>query len=165
MFSITEIKGSFIAIVLILSLSFPFILHSQDTSYIGDEASLAANDLLELAENTDFDNNISMEIFKDEKNSYYAIDISKLASIYEQIRILELSFANNTIVNIGSDKNTGFYFFLVNNKLSKSTTEINNLFNKFVNQSKTELAEMNDEQLRLWLIQHDKYSKKNNISQ
>ncbi len=136
MFSITEIKDSFITLLLILLLSFPHIIHAQNNSYKGTEANLAENDLLEIAKNSDFDNNVSMEIFKDEKNSYYAVDISKLTSTYEQIRILELSFANSTLVNIGSDKQTGFYLFLVNNKLNKSTEEINTLFNKFVSQSK-----------------------------
>ena len=155
MFSNTKIESTFIAFALMLSLSFPGLLHAQNDSYMGNE-----NELLSKAESTDFSDNISAKLFQDEKNSYFAVDVSKLPSKYEKIRILELSFAGNTLVNIGSDKNMKFYFFLVNNTLNKTTEEINKLFNEFSVQAKAELQTMNEEQIRLWLIQHDKYSKK-----
>ncbi len=160
MFLTTRIKRPLITFILILSLSFTGLLHAQHDTYKGKEASLSMNELLALAETADFENKISVKIFSDEKNSYFAFDVTKLSSSYDKIRILELSFTNKTLVNIGSDKNTGFYFFLVNNSLKKSNEEIINLFNEFLELSKSELQNLNQEQVRLWLIQHDKYSKK-----
>ncbi|MAE07304.1 MAG: hypothetical protein CL661_12095 [Bacteroidetes bacterium] len=157
---IAKIKSLTITFTLLFSLSFTVLLYAQDDNYKGKEASLSTTELSAKAETTDFKNNISAKIFIDEKNSYFAVDVRKLLSTYEEIRILELSFSNNNLVNIGSDKNTGFYFFLVNNTLNISEEDVNNLFNDFLVQTKTELLELNEEQLRLWLIQHDKYSKK-----
>ncbi len=160
MFLLIKIKSTCFAFALMLSLSFPGLLAAQHSSYAGDEAKLSQSILLSKAEVADYGEKISAKIFNDEKNTYYAVDVNKLSSAYEKIRVLELSFSDNALVNIGSDSNTGYYLFLVNNTLNKSTDEINNLFHKFLVQSKTELQEMNEEQIRLWLIQHDKYSKK-----
>ena len=160
MFSTPKIKSAIVAFVLMLTFSFPILLHAQHDSYMGTETKLSKAELLLKAESTDFNNSISTRLFHDEKNSYYAVDVSKLPSKYEKIRILELSFADNALVSIGSDENIKYYFFLVNNTLDKSSNEIQKLFNEFSVQSKTELQAMNDEQIRLWLIQHDKYSKK-----
>lgn len=139
---------------------FPGLLHSQNDSYIGSEAKLSKSELFSNAESTDFGDNINAKIFYDEKNTYYAVDVSKLASSFEKIRLLELTFDDKTLVNISSDINSKYYLFLVNNTLNTSTEDINNKFRKFCEQTKTELEEMNEEQLRLWTIQHDKYSKK-----
>lgn len=160
MFLPLKIKSYFIAFVLTLLFSFPVLLSAQQGSYKGGEAKLSESDILLKAKAADFGDNISAQIFYDEKNTYYAVDISKISSKYEKIRILELSFADKALVNIGSDNNTGYYFFLVNNTLRKSSDEINKLFSEFMVQSQVELKTMNEEQLRLWLIQHDKYSKK-----
>lgn len=160
MFLTARIKRPFVAFILIFSLSFNGLLYAQHKNYVRQETNLSTEELLDKAQNMDFGDNLSAEIFGDEKNAYYAVDVSKLSSAYEKIRILELGFSNNTLVVIGSDKNTGFYLFLVNNTLNKTTKDVNNLFDRFLTQSKAELKELNDEQLRLWLIQHDKYSKK-----
>ncbi len=160
MFLPTKIDSTLISFTLMLFLSFTGLLNAQNDNYIGNETELSESELLSKAESADYSNNISAKLFQDERNSYFAVDISKLPSKYEKIRILELSFTNKTVVNIGSDNNMKFYFFLVNNALNKSTEEINKLFSEFGAQSKAELQTMNEEQLRLWLIQHDKYSKK-----
>ena len=160
MFSTTKIKSALVAFVLMFAFSIPGLLHAQHDSYMGTETKLSDSELLSKAESTDFNDNISTKLFQDEKNSYFAVDVSKLPSKYEKIRILELSFADNALVSIGSDDSMKYYFFLVNNTLNKSADEIEKLFNEYSVQSKTELQAMNEEQIRLWLIQHDKYSKK-----
>lgn len=159
MFLTSKIKSSLIAFALILPFSFTGLLHAQQGSYIGTENSLSENELFAKATDADFGNNISTKIFEDVKNTYFAVDVSKLSSKYEKIRILELSYEDKALVSMGSDENTTFYFFLVNNTLNKSTEEIVGLLNDFLTRAKTELQAMNSEQLRLWLIQHDKYSK------
>ena len=160
MFSTTKTESVIVAFILMLTFSFSGILHAQDGGYMGNETKLAKSELLSKAKSADYGHNISAKLFQDEKNSYFAVDVSKLPSKYEKIRILELSFADNALVSIGSDDSMKYYFFLVNNTLKKSADEIEKLFNEYSIQSKTELQAMNEEQIRLWLIQHDKYSKK-----
>ena len=155
-----KIKSIFTAFALTILFVCPTYLNAQQGSYRGNEAKLSKSEILLKTKSLDFGDNISAEIYKDEKNTYYAVDISKLSSKYEKIRLLELSFADKALVNIGSDSSTGYYFFLVNNTLSKSSEEINKLFTGYLVKSQDELKLMNEEQLRLWLIQHDKYSKK-----
>lgn len=142
------------------SLLFTGLLYAQQENYKGQETNLSSEELIAKAQTVDFGDKLSNKIFDDEKNSYFAVDVNKLSSTYEKIRVLELGFENNTLVNISSDSNTGFYLFLVNNTLDKPEKEINSLFDEFQLQSKAELQKLNEEQLRLWLIQHDKYSKK-----
>jgi len=159
MLVIPEYKNIIIIFALTLLLSFPIFLYSQHNSYMGKEAKLFQNELVSKAEAADFADKVSTVIHNDEKNTYFAFDVNKLSSKYEKIRILELSYADNTLVSIGVDKAFRFYFFLVNNTLNISPVKINNLFDEFIIQAKTELQAMNDEQLKLWLIQHNKYSK------
>ncbi|MBC8319384.1 MAG: hypothetical protein H8E34_01540 [Bacteroidetes bacterium] len=160
MFLIAKIESTLIAVAVILLIFFPGLLIAQHDSYKGIEAKFSENELLTMAGAADYGDNISAKIFEDEKNTYFAVDIGKLSSEYEKIRILELSYADNALVNIGSDKNMEYYLFLVNNTLNISSHEIIKVFDEFKVQSISELQVMNNEQLRLWLIQHDKYSKK-----
>ncbi len=155
----TKVENVFITCAITLLLSLPLLLHAQHDSYTGNEAKLFQNELVSKAEAANFGDKVSIKIHNDEKNTYYAFDVNKLSNKYERIRILELCYADNALVSIGSDKNMKFYLFLVNNTLNISTEEINNLFIEFIIQAETELQAMNEEQLRLWLIQHDKYSK------
>lgn len=160
MFIISKIRGISTAFAVILCVTFTGSLYAQQGSYSGNESKVQSGSLLSKANATDFGNNISATIFKDDKNTYYAVDLSKLPEKFERIRVLELSYGNKVLVNIGNDLSTNFLFYLVNNTLNKSTQYINDLFNDFLTQSKAELQTMNAEQLRLWLIQHDKYSTK-----
>ena len=159
MFLLTKVKSAIISFIIIISFAVVGPLHAQSGSYIGNEANIESGSLLSKASMTDFGDEISAKIFEDDKNTYYAVDVSKLDSKYEEIRILELSYANKVIVNTNSDKTKKYYLFLVNNTLNKSEEDIIVLFDDFSIQSKTEYEAMNNEQIRLWLIQHDKYSK------
>ena len=159
MFLITKVKSAIILFIVIIFFVVTGSLKAQSGSYTGNEANIESGSLLLKASMTDFGDEISVKIFEDDKNTYYAVDVSKLDSKYEQIRILELSYADKIIVNTNSDKTKKYYLFLVNNTLDKSEEEIITLFDDFSIQSKAELEAMNNEQIRLWLIQHDKYSK------
>jgi len=159
MFLLLKIKSIFIAFALTILFTSPILLSAQQGSYKGKEAKLSTSEILLKAESLDFGDNISAEIYSDIKNTYYAVDVSKLSSKYEKIRLLELSFADKALVNIGSDISSGYYFFLVNNTLNKSNDDIVSMFTGYMIQSQDELRLLNEEQLRLWLIQHDKYSK------
>ena len=160
MFFPKKFKSVFVAFGLLIITSFiPGLLHSQNGSYLGIESNITKDEFIAKAESVDFGDKINTTIHKDEKNTYYAINISKLPSQFEKIRILELIFGDKNIVNIGSDINGKYYFFLVNNTLNKTSDDIDIAFEEYRKKSKEELEMMNDEQLRLWLIQHDKYSK------
>ena len=160
MLAITKAESIFITCALTLLLSFPVLVNAQHDSYMGNETNLFQNELLSKAELADFSTSISAKIFKDEKNTYFAVNASKLSSQYEKIRFLELSFTNNIIVSIGYEEDMKYYYFLVNNSLHKSTEEVNDIFNGFTAQANTELQTMNEEQIRLWLLQHNKFHTK-----
>jgi hypothetical protein len=160
MLLLTKLESAIISFILIIPLAFTGSLYAQTGSYAGNEANIESGSLMSKANMTDFGDEICAKIFEDDKNTYYAVDVSKLASKYEQIRILELTYANKVIVNTSNDSTKNYYLFLVNNTLNKSEQDIITLFDGFSVQAKTELETMNNEQLRLWLIQHDKYSGK-----
>jgi len=160
MFLITKVKSAIIFFILIISFTVTGSLHAQSGNYIGNEANIESGSLLSKANMTDFEDQICAKIFKDDKNTYYAVDVSKLSSRYEKIRILELSYEDKVLVSMGSDTNTKYYYFLVNNTLDKSPKEIDDIVFGFLTQLKNEEKALNDEQMRLWLIQHDKYTKK-----
>lgn len=138
----------------------PTLISAQSGSYEGKESNIYIEDLIEVADKTEFGDNISNYLMHDVKNTYYAVKVSKLNTQFEKIRLLELSYEDNDIVSMGADENYNYYFFLVNNVLNKTEKEINDRLTEFSVISKKEYQELNEEQLRLWLIQHDKYSKK-----
>lgn len=148
---------SLIVAVIISSVS---LLNAQDSSYSGVEEVLNSSDLVLMANKISFGENLCESFHKDVKNTYYAVNASALNSKFEKIRLLELSYANDAIVNIGMSDDGVLYLYLVNNTLGKTNQTIQDLFSGFAIQAKEELEKMNDEQLRLWLIQHDKYFKK-----
>jgi len=155
----TKIKSKLFFLALILSLTMSGSLYAQQDSYAGNESKIDAASLLSEAKKANFDNNICVKIFKDVKNTYYAVDVSQLTSKYEKIRLLELSYEDKALVSMGSDNDVKYYFFLVNNTLDKTPQEVADIITNFLSQSKVEEKKLNSEQLRLWLIQHDKYSK------
>jgi len=155
----TKIKWFTLILALILSINVPVSVVAQG-SYAGDENKVSTESLLSKAKEADFSNGISAKIFSDSKNSYFAVDLKKLTSNFIKIRILEQSYDNLILVNISNDNTKGYYLYLVNNSLKKSDEEVNTLFTDFLVQAKNEQQLMNDEQMRLWIIQHDKYSKK-----
>jgi len=161
MFLLTKIKSSLISFAILISLLVTGSLYAQQQgSYIGDEPSLESSSLLTKASMANFENGICAKIFEDNKNSYYAVDVSQLTSQYEKIRLLELSYKDRVLVSLGSDSDVKYYFYLVNNTLDRSSTEVAQIVTDFLLQSKDEENALNSEQLRLWLIQHDKHTNK-----
>ena len=148
----------FVAIFTLITI--PTLINAQSGNYGGKESNIYIEDLIEIADKTEFGDNISSYLMQDIKNKYYAVKVSKLATQFEKIRLLELSYEDNEIVSMGADENNIYYFFLVNNVLNKTKEDINYKLAEFSNTSKKEYQELNSEQLRLWLIQHDKYSNK-----
>lgn len=148
----------FLAIFTLVTI--PTLINAQSGNYSGNESNIYTEDLIEVADKTEFGDNISSYLMQDIKNKYYAVKVSKLTTQFEKIRLLELSYEDNEIVSMGADDNNIYYFFLVNNILNKTEKEINDKLTGFSITSKKEYQELNSEQLRLWLIQHDKYSNK-----
>jgi len=155
----TKIKWFTFILVLTLSINVTKSAVAQG-SYAGLEDKVTTENLLSKAKSADFSNGISAKVFSDSKNSYFAVDLSNLSSDFIKIRILEQSYDNLILVNISSDISKEYYLYLVNNSLDKSDDEVNILFTDFLTQAKNERQLMNDEQMRLWIIQHDKYTKK-----
>lgn len=132
---------------------------AQENNYSGTEKELQASELFTMANSADYSDNICANIHKDEKNTYYSLDVSSFSTKYEKIRILEFIYGNDAIVSIGMNPDKTKYLFLVNNTLNNSEQNVQDAFKDFMVQSKNELNKLNEEQLRLWLIEHDKYLK------
>ncbi|NQU34944.1 MAG: hypothetical protein HQ521_17085 [Bacteroidetes bacterium] len=160
MVSFTKVISKFVLTILVFLLILPGILNAQEDNYLGNEKKIQPEELLAKAMIADFSNSLSEKIYEDSKNSYFAVDVEKLNTKFERIRVLELSYGDDALVSIGTDENRLYYFFLVNNILNKTPEDINSTFIDFQIQATTELAKLNDEQLRLWLLQHEKFSKK-----
>ncbi len=133
------------------------VVNAQNTSYLGTEDDITQNFLRTKALETDFGSDISKEIWKDSKNTYYCVDYSAFSTKFEKITILEATYTDNAIVSIGNDNQ--FMYFLVNNTMNVDSLQVNATLTKFHNKALKELETMNDEQMRLWLIQHDKEKK------
>ncbi len=153
---IIEYFAAFIFVFVVLS---PLLLASQNSKYIGNENNIQNAELSNKSKSTNFNDKYSAQIYEDSKNTYFAIDIAKLNSKYLEFRILELCYGDKAIVSIGKDNTNEYYFFLVNNTLNKSAEEINQTFDDFLITATNELSKLNEEQIRLWLIQHDKSKK------
>jgi len=144
-----------LAISLIVTSAF-----SQESKYLGEEVNILHSELIQLASETDFNGEIASEIFKDEKNTYFAIDNSSIKSRYVKIRILEQSYSDNKLVNIGSAVDGGFMLFLVNNVLIETDDQVVDIFKEYQEKAIKEESNLSEEELSIWLNEHDKYSKK-----
>ena len=133
---------------------------SQENKYLGIEKDLNASDLIELAQQTDFKSDFVAEIHKDVKNTYYAIDNSRIDSRYVKIRIMYQTFSDNKIVNVGAAIEEGYSLFLVNNILTGEDNEIIEMFNSYYTIALKEEASMNEDEMIEWMSKNDKYRKK-----
>lgn len=133
---------------------------SQESKYLGQEKEITSSELVVKANNTEFNGNFIGQIFIDKKNTYFAIDNGQIESRYVKIRILEQSFSDKKIVNISSSLNQEYILFLVNNKLIGKDGEILDLFNSYYDTAKKEETSMSEEDMTIWLNNHDKYNHK-----
>ncbi len=141
-------------------LSFPVFVFSQTAHYIGTEKNVNSSFLIERAERVNFGKNVAAKIYKDVKNTYYAVDLKRITSRYVKIRLLEYSYQDNALTNILSNINGDYLLFLVNNKLNKSSKNIILLIEKYKTEASNEEDKMSNAEKTLWLQKHDKYSLK-----
>jgi len=144
-----------LSIVMLSSASF-----TQNNKYLGNEKDISGSELIAKAQNTSFQGQVVKEIYSDEKNTYFALDNSSIESRYVKIRILEQSYSDKYLVNIGPDIDSGYMLFLVNNSLNKSQEDIIKLLDTFRVAAVKEEASMNEEAMNLWHSKHKKFSKK-----
>ncbi|PLX03379.1 MAG: hypothetical protein C0595_07310 [Marinilabiliales bacterium] len=144
-----------LSIVMLSSVTF-----TQNNKYLGNEKDISGSELFAKAQSINFQGQIAKAIFSDEKNTYFALDNTSIESRYVKIRILEQSYSDKFLVNIGPDIDSGYMLFLVNNSLKKSQEDIVNLIDTFRVAAVKEEASMNEEAMKLWLSKHKKFSKK-----
>lgn len=142
------------AIISLSSVSF-----SQNTNNIAQEENITTIELIQKAEVTDFNDQKVKMIYSDNKNSYFAIDNSLIDSRFVKIRILEQTYKDKTLVNIGPEIDEGYMLFLVNNNLNKSREDILKLFDSYRVTAIKEEASMNKESMKSWLENHKKFLK------
>ena len=147
------------SIFTIIAFFFVSIVFAQQGEYLGVEDDITASELVIKASETNFNGGFVAKIFKDQKNTYFAIDNASIESRYIKIRILEQSYYDSEIVNIGSSLKQDYMMFLVNNKLIKNENEIIDMFKAYYSTALKEETSMNEESMTIWLNKHDKYSK------
>lgn len=129
---------------------------AQNNHYLGTEQNLPVAKLLQKAAKTNFNGHFAAPVYKDDKNTYYAVNLQKIKSDYLKIRLLEQSYQSKYLVNISANIKANYLFFLVNNTLKKSNMQIVALFESYLQKAKDEALNMNAEQMRLWLLSHQK---------
>lgn len=145
---------SFLTIIIFFFTSSVF---AQQGEYAGVEKDITNSELVVKASETDFNGGFVAMVFKDEKNTYYALDNSSIDSKYIKIRILEQSYSDNELVNIGSSLKKDYLMFLVNNTLEVGESKILEIFNVYYSTALKEEASMNEKAMTIWLNKHDKY--------
>ncbi len=146
-----------------LPVVFFFILGSasaQESKYLGSEKTITHEELFQKAADNDFSQMIFQEIYKDSKNTYFALKMSGIDSRYAQIKLLELITKDKTIVNIGASPDATYGLFLVNNVHNQSAAQVAKTMNTLIDEVNTESATLSPEQQKQWLQKNDKYSEK-----
>lgn len=115
--------------------------------------------LIELAKSNNSDEFCYL-LTEDSENHYYAVNTKTIDSRYVKIRMLEQSYNSDYLVNIGvSSAELDLLVFLVKKSTNKNSDEVQQTFEDYIINAKKELNDKNPEQLRLWMMQHDKYQK------
>lgn len=151
-----RIRNIFVIIAIIASIG---ATYAQNDQYLGKNKDVYLDELIQKAQNTDFSNGVSALIFSDEKNAYFAVDESRIESDYVRIRILEQSYSDKHIVNIGPGTGSSFIIFLVNNDFNVPTDKIIEDLENFYKKAKKEESLLTDEQKKDWLSKHNKFTK------
>lgn len=152
----TKSLWAFVLLMLVFTAT-PIITIGQNSSYLGKEKDINKDFLRVKADNAVFADDICTSIYQDEKNSYYCINISSFESKFEEIRLLEYSYSDRHVVSLGKDNQ--FLYFLVDNVHNLNNIDVVSIFKEFHEKAIQEKESLNAEQMRLWLIQHDKDTK------
>ncbi len=121
-----------------------------------DPKIMTVSELTILAEKANFDENITSEIHKDSRCTYFAIDRHRLDSRFLELRILEQVYSDKVVVHIGQSEPHKFMLFLANNVFNEDNGNLLNKLNTFYAVALDEKLSMNEEQLTNWIIEHDK---------
>ena len=133
------------------------MLISQQDRYLGTEKQITQEDLDQMMEEVSFGEAFSKQIHKDEKNTYFAFDASKLVSRFEKLRLIELIYDDTYLVNIGADPDEPFFFFLVNNVVMDEIGEVEAVFTEYATRAGNDYRNMSPEERQQWLLKHDKH--------
>ena len=141
-------------LVFVISILCSTGLYSQSYQHDSD----THQKLVEKAKKTDFEGLTSIISF-DKQNNYYAVKTSSIKSRYIKIRILEQSYEDDYLVNIGTFNNLEYLLFLVKKTPDTESINVEKLIDNYNTTAIQELDKLDSEQVRLWLLQHDKYIK------
>lgn len=146
-------------LLLIVTLIHTFLVtvsFSQNNLQSANEKFITVTELGSKADKTDFNGRTSAEIYKDDRNTYYAIDKNSLGSRYLELRILEQVYSDKSIVHIGQAEQSKFILFLVNNIFNEEDGNLLDQLNKFYTVALKEKSSMKEEQISDWINKHDK---------
>ncbi|MDG2080895.1 MAG: hypothetical protein P8J47_03830 [Bacteroidales bacterium] len=140
-------------------LSIPQYVVSQGINKV-DISSLTVIELSEMAKSMEFINGPSENFANDQTNNYYVLSTQDIEHKFVTFYILEQSYNSDFLVNIGSSSELELHFFLVNKVHGKTDLDIYTEFNAYIDKANNALENMNQEQLRLWELQHNKFTAK-----
>jgi hypothetical protein len=142
-----------------LILLIPQYVVSQGINKV-DISSLTVNELSKMVESREFASGPYENFANDQTNNYYVLSTQDIEHKFVTLYILEQSYNSNFMVNIGSSSDLDLHFFLVNKVHCKTDLDIYTELNTYIDKANNAIESMNQEQLRLWELQHNKFSSK-----
>ncbi|MCP4910831.1 MAG: hypothetical protein GY907_08995 [Bacteroidetes bacterium] len=142
-----------------LILLIPQYVVSQGINKV-DISSLTVNELSKMVESREFASGPYENFANDQTNNYYVLSTQDIEHKFVTLYILEQSYNSNFMVNIGSSSDFDLHFFLVNKVHGKTDLDIYTELNTYIDKANNAIESMNQEQLRLWELQHNKFSSK-----
>ncbi len=106
-------------------------------------------------ENFDFKGKFAATILKNDVHNYFLLDFSKLASRFDRVYFLNLSFSAREIINIDPVITKEKICFMSDQKYKEE--EVLNIFDELKNKVAVVSASWSDNQKSTWLKENDKY--------
>jgi hypothetical protein len=140
------IRVFFLAIALVINLT----INAQQAGVQPE-----GNEFLAKYAKFDFKGNFAATVDKDEANTYFLVDFSKLPTRFERVYFMNLSFASDELVNIDSDISKSNVCFKASNKYSEK--DILKIFDELKSKVVLISSEWTDDKESQWLNKNDKY--------
>ncbi len=152
---ITNLYSKKRSIIFLLLMLFTSLLSAQD------ENTYSIARLITMAKEMPASKLCTL-LAEDYDNVYYSVNTSEDESRFVKIRIIEQSYESDFLINIGmSSKDLEHIIYIVKKIPPVKQADVYKAFEVFRKNAELELTKLNDEQLRLWYLQHDKYHESN----
>jgi len=124
----------------------PFLGNGQTTAISAGHA----------LDHPDFNGRFAMAVSRDSASIYYLLDFARLASRFERVSFMELSFRCDTIVNVDPDIMKDQVLFKASIRYPE--TEVSGIFQRLQTTVNQRSAVWTREEKSAWLEHNDKYN-------